>query len=63
MNDTAKDFTQSFGFIVFFVLLTLGIDLLAGDRATLWFLALVLFSMVIVNADAFSSLIRRFATA
>lgn len=51
-----KDFTNSIGFIISFLVLTLFVTMIFGEKVATWFLTLVLLGMVLVNADKFSSL-------
>lgn len=55
-----KDFTQSFGFIVFFLVMTLGLSLIFGEKATSAFLVLILVGMVFTNTDKIIDLMGRF---
>lgn len=55
-------FTQSLGFIVFFIVAVLLLSMTLGDKATMAFLWLVLFSMVILNSGKISDLLGRFTT-
>lgn len=51
-----KDFTASLGFIISFLVLTLMITMILGEKVATMFLSLVLLGMVLVNADKISSL-------
>jgi len=56
-----REFTESFGFVVFFLVMTLGLVMAFGDRVLFLFLLLILAGMVITNWDKFNSLIRRYS--
>ncbi len=58
---TAKSFTESFGFIVFFLIGTLVFTMVFGEKAAMVFLLLVLLGMVFTNVDKFTSLIGRYS--
>lgn len=51
-----KDFTASTGFITAFLIGTIFIQMIAGNKVTEAFLWLVLASMIVVNADKFKTL-------
>ena len=46
-----KEFYNDFGFIIAFLIMVLIIGVIGGEKVTKWFLYLVLFSMIILNAD------------
>ena len=48
-----KEFYQSYTFILSFMGLEIAISMLFGEDFTLWFLYLVLFSMVLLNSETF----------
>ena len=48
-----KEFYQSYTFILSFLGLEIAISMLFGEAFTLWFLYLVLFSMVLINSEKF----------
>lgn len=50
-----KEFYQSSGFVISFLIMTLIINMGMGTDFTNMFLLLVLFSMIILNADQFIS--------
>ncbi|MGG1343873.1 hypothetical protein ABE244_25615 [Bacillus toyonensis] len=52
-----KEFTQSMPFIIFFMVLTVLLQTFTNTEVTNGFLTLILFSMVILNADKFKKLI------
>lgn len=56
-----REFTESFGFIVFFVVISLGVDMAFGDRVLFLFLLLVLSGMVLVNWSKIGTLIGRYS--
>lgn len=56
MIDKAKEFTNSLPFIIFFLLLSLIIGTIAGQKVLYSFLLLVLASMVILNAGKISKI-------
>lgn len=58
-----KEFTQSLGFVTFFVITVLILSLTVGEKPTTAFLWLVLFSMAILNYEELISLMGRFSTA
>lgn len=48
-----KEFYKSYTFILSFMGLEIAISMLFGEQFTLWFLYLVLFSMVLLNSEKF----------
>lgn len=46
-----RDFTESIGFIVFFLVLALTIGMFLGEKVQFWFLIILLLSMALLNAD------------
>lgn len=65
MSVTAQDlkgFTESFGFVVFFLVIVLGVSMTLGDKALFWFLVLILMGMVYTNWTKLSQIIRRYST-
>lgn len=56
MIDKAKEFTNSLPFIIFFLLLSLIIGTIAGQKVLYSFLLLVLASMLILNAGKISKI-------
>ncbi|MNT97506.1 hypothetical protein D3C72_2398450 [compost metagenome] len=55
-----QEFSNSFGFIVFFLVGTLVFTMVFGDQVSFWFLLLVLLGQIFANVDKFESLIGRF---
>lgn len=56
-----KDFTGSIQFIVFFLVLTLAIAMMFGEKVAHLFLWLVLLGMMVTNADKVTQLFNRFS--
>lgn len=56
-----KEFTESMGFIVFFLIGTLAFTMIFGEQITFYYLLLVLAGMVVLNADKFSQLVGRYS--
>ena len=56
-----QQFSESFGFIIFFLIGTLIFTMIFGDQVAFWFLLLVLLGMVLTNTDKFTALIGRFS--
>lgn len=56
-----KDFTQKLPFVITFLVSALLLQLFAGEKITYQFLLLVLFSMIVVNADKMKSFLGRIA--
>lgn len=54
-----SEFTQGLGFIVYFILLSLVLYMVAGEKPLRYFLYIVLLGMVLLNTDRFSDLLRR----
>ena len=48
-----KDFYKSYTFILSFMGLEIAISMLFGEQFTLWFLYLVLLSMILLNSETF----------
>jgi len=59
MNTTLQEFSNSFGFIIFFLIGTLLFTMLFGDQVAFWFLLLVLMGQLLVNVDALKTLLGR----
>lgn len=57
-----QEFTQSIGFVTFFVVTVLLLSMTVGEGPTIMFLWLVLLSMSIINYDAIIDLLGRFST-
>lgn len=55
-----KDFSQDFGYIVFFVLMALFITVFFKEKVLFYFLLLVLIGMMLVNANKITSLLYRY---
>ena len=55
-----QEFTESFGFIVYFLVICLLLSIFAGEKVTRYFLYLILASMIITNTDKFTSFLGRF---
>lgn len=55
-----KEFSSSLGFIVFVLCMVLGVDVAFGDKVTTWFLALILLSMLILNADKVTAFMKQY---
>lgn len=53
-----KEFYEDFGFIIAFLVMVLIIGVVTGEKVTKWFLYLVLFSMIILNADKTISMLK-----
>ena len=53
-----KSFYQDFGIIIGFLILTLVVNMVGGEKATKWHLYLVLFGMIILNADTFTTFLK-----
>lgn len=58
-----RDFTNSFGFVIFFLCVVLGMSMIFGEGPTTMFLWLVLLSMIVLNADKVKTLMGRFSRA
>ena len=56
-----QEFTSRMSFILFFLILTLIIQMVFGDKVTTNFLWLVLLSMIIVQKDKFINLLGKVA--
>ena len=56
-----KQFTESLGFVIFFLVGTLLVQTIFGDEVTFWYLLLVLLGMVLTNADKFEDLVGRYS--
>lgn len=54
------DFVNSFGFIIFFLILVLGLSMTLGQKAVYAFLWLVLLGMVFTGWPKIEALIRRY---
>jgi len=59
--DVVKRLSDSMGFIVFFLILVLGVSMLFGDQVAVMFLVLVLVGMLVTNSDQVISLMGRFS--
>jgi ABC-type dipeptide/oligopeptide/nickel transport system permease subunit len=55
-----QDFVESFGFIIFFLILVLGISMTLGQKALYTFLWLVLLGMVFTGWPKIEALTRRY---
>ena len=53
-----QNFYQSFTFIISFMVLVIIFNMMLGSKFTEYFLLLVLLSMVVLNADKFSSIFK-----
>lgn len=53
---TLQNFYNSFSFIIAFLILLLFFNIMFGGKFIEYFLALVLASMIVVNADKFASI-------
>jgi biotin transporter BioY len=60
VKETAQEFTESFGFIVYFLIICFVLSLLAGEKVTRGFLYLVLIGMIFTNTDKLTSLLGRY---
>ena len=58
--DKIKEFYQSFGFVVLFMLMVIIISATMGQKFLSRFLMLVLTSQIIFNADTFIGLLNKF---
>lgn len=61
MTEKLQEFSESFGFIIFFLIGTLIFTMVFGDEVAFWYLLLVLLGMILTNPGKFESLIRRFS--
>lgn len=52
-----KQFYQDFGFIIGFLVMTLIIEMAFGQKAQMYFLLLILFSMIILNSTNFTEFV------
>lgn len=55
-----QTFYKDFGFVIAFMILTLVIEMSMGEKAQLYFLLLVLFSMIVINADDFNKFVDKY---
>jgi len=60
IKGAAQEFTASFGFIVYFLIVCLILSTLAGEKVTRYFLYLVLAGMLVTNTDKFTNLLGRY---
>lgn len=58
-----KEFTSSFGFIVFFLIGTLIFAMVFGEEVTNTYLTLILLGMLVTNADKTVALLGKFNKA
>lgn len=58
-----QKFTGSLSFIIFFLVITLFIQMIFGESVTTSFLWLVLASMIVLNANAFTNLLGKVSKA
>lgn len=56
-----QQFSESFGFIIFFLIGTLIFTLVFGEQVAFWFLLLVLLGMILTNTAKFTALLGRFS--
>lgn len=56
------DFINSFGFIIFFLIMSLGLSMTAGEKVLRGFLVLVLLGMIFTNWKKIDTVIRRYST-
>lgn len=54
------EFTESFGFIIVFLVLCLALTMFTGEKVLFYFLVLILAGMVTVNQPKITSLIGRY---
>lgn len=54
-----KDFTESIGFVISFLIAVLLFHMAFGEKPTLLFLILILLGMVYVNVEKFENVARR----
>jgi hypothetical protein len=59
-NTDMTEFTESFGFIIFFLVMCLTLTMFFGDKVLFYFLVLILAGMVTVNQPKITSLIGRY---
>lgn len=58
-----EEFTQSFGFVIVFLIGALAINMSVGSKALYYYLLLVLAGMVLANTDKIVNLLRRYSAA
>jgi hypothetical protein len=56
--DTLKNLYQDTGFIIAFMVMIIVIEITLGNKITNKFLYLVLFSMIVLNSDKFTSFMK-----
>lgn len=56
-----QEFVESFGFIIFFLILSLGISMVLGQKVLYAFLWLVLLGMIYTGWPKVEAVIRRYA--
>lgn len=54
------EFTRSYGYVVFFIFISLLISLFFKEKVLFYFLLLVFFGMLLANADKISFLLYRY---
>lgn len=57
-----NDFKQQFGFVIFFIVLTLIVSMTFGSKVATWFLVLVLLGMLVTNSQKVVDLMAKFST-
>lgn len=58
-----RELTESMGFIVFFLVITLTLTMFAGEKVLYYYLLLILAGMVTANFPKFEKIARRFSVA
>lgn len=59
-NAKVREFTESFGFIVYFLVACLILSTFVGEKITRYFLYIVLAGMLVSNTDKITSLLGRY---
>ena len=61
-SNPLRDFSNSFGFVIFFLVSTLIFAMVFGDDVTTAYLTLILLGMLVLNADKTVALIGKYST-